>query len=383
MLCFASYAEVTERVKTKPVEYILDLEKTIAKRDANGIWYDTALPAYREMLRKYRKRPARKNGRAREREDLRQTWCEEGGLWMAAGWLKPGYYADPPAFDPLPGETLRSPAFPAAEFAAPTSTERIDAVFALGTGSRLDDIELRYALRSIELHVENLGQVWVVGHRPAWLRGVRHLPAEDSLPTKDGNIIHKLRLACQQPELAEHFVFWSDDQLLLRPLAFSQLGPYHLGDLRHRTTWDTTWFKRLRNTRDTLAAAGKTTWYGDTHAPIPMGKAKFLAMCEQVDYRRPPGVCVGTTYVNSADATIRPMGQRKATAQAHLAEAELRAHITGRWFLGYAADGFTPTLRKLLDELFPEPSRFEKPPVGRVKPALTNVPEFKLKGHDK
>ncbi|HUU84192.1 MAG TPA: glycosyltransferase, partial [Phycisphaerae bacterium] len=367
MLCFASYAEVTERVKTKPVEYLLDLEKTIAKRDASGIWYDTSLPAYREMLKKYRPQPKRRPVVPQADGDHWQAWREGGGHWVRDGWLKPGYSADPPWFNPLPGETLRSPGFPAAEFAGPVKAEPVDVVVALGTGSRLDDIELRYALRSVEKHLENLGQVWVVGHRPAWLRGVRHLPAPDDLPTKDGNIIEKLRLACRQPDLSERFVFLSDDQVLLRPLAFSQLGSYHFGDLRARTDWETTWLKHLRHTRDTLAAAGKTMLHGDTHAPIPIEKAKFLAMCEGVSYRGRPGLCVGTAYLNWAGATMRPMGQRKATTHGRSTDAELRACVAGRWFLGYAADGFTPGLRKLLDEMFPEPSRFEHQPVMRVK----------------
>lgn len=42
-----------------------------------------------------------------------QQWREEAGRWIAVGHVPPGYAADPPQFDPLPGEVQYTPAFPA------------------------------------------------------------------------------------------------------------------------------------------------------------------------------------------------------------------------------------------------------------------------------
>ena len=47
-----------------------------------------------------------------------QRWQEEEGRWVPRDTLPPGYGADPPPWDPLPGEVLQTPAFPLEDFGA-------------------------------------------------------------------------------------------------------------------------------------------------------------------------------------------------------------------------------------------------------------------------
>jgi len=261
--------------------------------------------------------------------------------------------------EPLPGERLKSPGFEARCFRAAAEAGPVDVVIPLSVGSKHGDAELRYALRSIERYVENLGQVWIVGHRPTWLRGVEHIPAGDPHPSKDVNIIHKLLAACQAG-VSERFVFWSDDQILLRPLAWSQLGPYTWRDLAGQPANGKRWHRRLLATRDWLASRGLPTWHCDTHVPIPMERSRFLELADAARdvWESGEGVTVGTWYCNQA-AQPRPMGDRKATIEARLPTDQLHAAIAGRWFLGHNDAGFTSDLWALLDELFPDRCRFE------------------------
>lgn len=47
------------------------------------------------------------------KEGYWQLWKEQDGHWVACGDpLPPGYQADPPQFEPLPGEEIMTPAFP-------------------------------------------------------------------------------------------------------------------------------------------------------------------------------------------------------------------------------------------------------------------------------
>jgi len=302
--------------------------------------------------------------------DAWQAWREEGGRWVPDGWIKPGFYADPPAFEPRPGERLKTPAFEARCFQAAAEIGPIDVVIPLGTSSRHGDAELRYALRSIERHLENLGRVWIVGHRPAWIRGVEHVPCEDRRRSKDRNIIHKIEAACRAG-VSERFVFWSDDQIFLRPLAFLQLGPYTWGPVHERNGRDGRWHRRLAVTRDWLHAEGFAAFHCDTHVPIPMERERLLELAElsRDCWDAHDGLTVGTWYVNGAEVQPQPMGHRKATIEAAVPAEQLRRKIAGRWFLGFNDAGFTPELRALLNELFPEPSRFECQPTICVKPA--------------
>jgi len=298
-----------------------------------------------------------------------QFWREEGGLWTPDGWLRPGWFADPPAFEPVSGERLRTPGFEAADFRhSPRTTDHspVDVLIPLGTGSRHGDAELRYALRSIERHVEGLGRVWIVGHRPGWVRGVEHIPAGDPKRSKDRNILAKLLAACEAG-VSERFLFWSDDQVLLRPLAFGQFGPYHHGDLAARATVGKRWHQRLLGTRDWLQRQGYTAWHGDTHTPIPIQREKLLELAElcREDWQQDDGFTIGSWYVGAAEMSPTPMGPRKATVEAALPADRLRAAIAGRWFLGFNDAGFTPELRGLIEELFPEKCRFEAAGSGR------------------
>ncbi len=256
----------------------------------------------------------------------------------------------------------------------------VDVVIPLGRGSRHGDAELRYCLRSIKQHLDNLGRVWIVGERPAWLavdgETLVHLPVPDLCPIADVSIIHKLVAACIEtpgrPRVSQRFVFFSDDQVLLRPVGWKQLGPYHFGDLANLTQWNGGWWQRMRHTRDWLAASGRPTLHGDTHAPLPMLRNELLRLCRETEWRKPPGLCVGTLYLNWTHPSPRPlgegpgvraaqpMGERKATISSPLPAAELRRRIAGRWFLCHTDAGFTPELRGLLDQLFPEKCRWEK-----------------------
>jgi len=368
-LRFASHRQVAEQAALRPPRYLLDLERIIVRRDEHGIWYDAARPAYLELVRKYRPvpRPSPPHPLAPSpRQDIWQAWRAEGGRWVADGWLRPGFYADPPCFDPLPGEVLQCPAFPAADFRAPPGDGPIDVVIPLSAGSKHGDAELRYCLRSIAKHFEGLGRVWIVGHRPTWLRGIQHIPAGDSHISKDVNIIRKIEAACRAG-VSRQFVRISDDQILLRPLAFSQLGPYTWGDLRGRPIGNPQeesrrWYRRLRRTSGWLAERGLPTFQCDTHVPIPMDRDRFLELADRTRdaWELRDGMCVNTWYCNQAGRKPQPMQNRKATIEAALPAEEIRRRVAGRWFLGYNDAGFTPDLRALLDELFPEKCRFEE-----------------------
>ena len=358
MICFSSYEEITVHAKKKPFDYLGDFEKAIVRRDERGVYYDTGSPAYREMLAKYRPRPRSPHSTLAGRERHAQDWRGEDGRWVPVGWLRPGWFADPPQFAPLEGEQLTTPAFPAADFQATTGAEPIDVVIPLGTGSRHDDAELRYCLRSLEMHLENLGRVFVVGHRPAWLTGVEHIRGGDPSRIKDANILGKIQLACRAG-CSPRFLRISDDQLLLRPLAASQLGPYHCGQLP--TGGKGRWHQRKVATQKWLAARGCPTLDYECHIPAVIDRARFveLARRHRDCWTAGSGVTVLAWYLNQAEVAGRRLGLEQAYVGRPTEPELLRAAIAGRWFLGHNDAGFTMQLRCLLDELFPDKCVYE------------------------
>ena len=95
----------------------------------------------------------------------------------------------------------------------------MDVVYILGTGSKWDDNELRYSLRSLQYLKHN--RVFIVGECPDWAVNVCHVPAGDIYgKQKQRNALHKLQRAITT-DLSEDFILMNDDFFLLRPMKAS------------------------------------------------------------------------------------------------------------------------------------------------------------------
>jgi hypothetical protein len=90
-----------------------------------------------------------------------------------------------------------------------------DIVYILGNGSRWNNNELRFSLRSLK-NIEH-GNVFIIGECPQWVMNVTHIPAEDPYPHKQKNAIHKLTIATQIKELSKDFILMNDDFYILKP----------------------------------------------------------------------------------------------------------------------------------------------------------------------
>ena len=141
----------------------------------------------------------------------------------------------------------------------------------------------------------------MVGVRPSWLGAAAvHVPAEDRYGTnKDGNIIHKLLLACDQRDLSAQFVRASDDELFLRPTRYCDMRAYCRADLRRaRGSPAPVWRKRLRHTGRYLAQRQRPTRFYDCHVPVPMDRQRFSKLVSGTPFGRGPGLTIDSLYFN-------------------------------------------------------------------------------------
>jgi len=242
----------------------------------------------------------------------------------------------------------------------------IDVVYPLGRGSKWSDNELRYSLRSLEKNFPDLGEVYVVGCRPAWLANTVHIPADDPLRTnKDGNIINKVLRACRRHELSEEFVFASDDQILLSRVSFQDVKPFYVSDLaKVRESWwgKGRWKRRMKRTYELLASRQRSTYHYDSHVLVPFNKYKFVWVMTGCNFEEGIGYTINTVYFNSLGLNEHhPIDGRKATFERACRDVgRIRARLEGKTYLGYNNAGLTPELKQVIKELFPHKSRFEK-----------------------
>jgi len=90
---------------------------------------------------------------------------------------------------------------------------QLDVVYILGSGSRWDNNEIRYSLRSLK----NISyrRVYVIGESLPWFQNIEHIPADDLYVNKQKNAIRKLEIACLTSEISEDFILMNDDFYIL------------------------------------------------------------------------------------------------------------------------------------------------------------------------
>lgn len=224
-------------------------------------------------------------------------------------------------------------------------------------GSKWDNNELRYCLRSLEKHFPDLGRVFIVTeHLPAWLTGVVHLYAKDvHTRNKDANLIDKVLLACKSG-VSPVFLRCSDDQCLLREFDGHQV--WHLGAFGREGGGK--WWTRYNNTCEYLKAHGKPTFFYDCHVPVPVARDVFIKVAEAAPYEKPPGMCINTLYFNFLDLPyIGVMDGQKATIHRKADIDTIRRECQNAIFLGYNDDALEGDIEQFMQEQFPNPSRFE------------------------
>src|SRR5688500_13003685 len=140
----------------------------------------------------------------------------------------------------------------------------MDVVYFLSNESTWQDGELRYSLRSIEKNLQQPGKVWIIGHKPAWIRNVRHIPFPDPYKSnKDANLILKLIRLAIESDLSNDFIAMSDDHYILKPTAkdFFDTVYYHEKLTRNTSFGTSKWSLRLKRTHELFHKMGKPEVY--------------------------------------------------------------------------------------------------------------------------
>ncbi len=93
-----------------------------------------------------------------------------------------------------------------------------DILYTIGDGANaIDNIPLRWSLRSLAKHASNVGRVIVAGNCPEWLSDeVIKLPLDSSAhPGKEWNILYKKITAIKEIGLQQPFLWSADDHYLI------------------------------------------------------------------------------------------------------------------------------------------------------------------------
>lgn len=173
----------------------------------------------------------------------------------------------------------------------------ISIVYPIGNGSRWQNNELRYSLRSIQRHLSGVKDIWVVGDRPKWYKG-NHIPHTNRAASPNHNIKDKVLKACQS-EISDPFLFMMDDIFFLSDFTAPQMPYYHNGTIQEyldKRGIDP-YSKQARNTLNILNYQGLPTLHYDIHTPILYEKEAFK-WAVSADWAN-QGYIVKSLYANS------------------------------------------------------------------------------------
>lgn len=164
----------------------------------------------------------------------------------------------------------------------------MDILYVIGRGSSWENNELRYSLRSLEKYGINVGRVFIAGYCPDFINQniVQWIACPDEYEYKHKNILRCIEMAVAQSDIADDFLYSSDDHFYIKPTDFDAYPIFRKGVLpAHITPEDTpqSYNTSLVSTYKLLKAAGMPThnfsWHGNTHFNKTLfNEPQFVAM---------------------------------------------------------------------------------------------------------
>ncbi|WP_117198973.1 hypothetical protein [Nocardiopsis sp. TNDT3] len=227
----------------------------------------------------------------------------------------------------------------------------MDVVYVVGPQKRSE--ELRYSLRALAAHVPH-DRVWIVGHMPRWVQGVRHIPRAQ-FSTKWANSTANMRAACGHPEVSDEFIYMNDDFFTMRPV--DQIPVLHRGpvaDVAARTPHSRYRAGMLATARALHALGVAEPLSYELHVPMVVDKARMLDALSRPQVRGIPVVHKRTLYGNLAGIG----GEQVADVKVH--SASQAAPSGDPLFISTNPGAFTDgPVGRLIRAALPDPCRYE------------------------
>ena len=178
---------------------------------------------------------------------------------------------------------------------------------------------------------------------------------DNHIGNKDANLIDKVIAACDSG-ISNDFMFWSDDQVMLRE---HEIKPVTNNRSPRRMIPTCKWEYRLKNTGVFIYEKfGQDLLFNfDSHVPQPMNRDNFKRL-SAVNYQDGIGFCICTLYygINGFSSYDRQIDVKATFESKDFNKNEL----FGKNWLGFNTSGYMRGTRKWLMENFKQKSRYEK-----------------------
>ena len=233
----------------------------------------------------------------------------------------------------------------------------IDVVYVLGNGSINSNNEILFSLRSLQKYCTGYRDIHVIGHRPKFLKNIKHTQFIEG-NIKAINILLKIKQACLNKDITEDFLFMNDDHFFCKEVDINDI-PYYFDQnemykiLRERKQIDT--YRRI--IEDTISYFGSIVFF-DTHKPMIINKAKFLNMCENINFKKfNNGLLVKSSYCNYHN--IKGVPCKDMVLREKLTYNEIIDILKNESIFAITDDAINESLIKFFTTFYPVESQFE------------------------
>jgi len=148
----------------------------------------------------------------------------------------------------------------------------MDILYYVGSGSHHQNRELQYSLRSLQKHCKDMGDVWIVGNKPAFLNeNAKYLWVEDKGEWWQ-NAFYKT-MAAIEAGISQEFLLMNDDFFMTKDFFAAKYPYFHRGELPEAN--NNQYQHALLNTKRILQRAGKSVYHYGVHCPMRIEAEKY------------------------------------------------------------------------------------------------------------
>lgn len=208
------------------------------------------------------------------------------------------------------------------------------------------ELELSFALRSIEKYLTGYAQIFIVGDKPR-LQNIIHIPFTERCE-KEQNIFRKIKTACQDERVSDDFIMWHDDHFLLKPL--DKIKYWYDGSLKELSVKARGGYRTaVLNTLEKFPDG----FNYDVHAPVVFNKKTFLELTNWTKEHILKSYYCNYTNVNDAE----PFKDCKINFP--ISKTAIEQKIDGRLFFSTGPQAMTGEMVDVFEQLYPLKSKYE------------------------
>ena len=215
--------------------------------------------------------------------------------------------------------------------------------------------ELRFSLRSLSLLPHN--RVWIIGHKPSWVRGVHHVPRNQT----ESKYLNATRALVEITDelgasMSKPFLLLNDDFYVTRPIR--RMPVYHMGPVREvidryrRLRHMGSYWRGMVETFELCQELGiKDPLSYELHIPMPIYRAPLLEAWEK-------GKGLKVLHIRTLYGNLARLGGR------YMEDVKVYRGKTKDWeswpFLSSNDDLSLSGVGPHIKALFPEPGPYEQ-----------------------